>query len=128
VIHLDTSVLIDALTGPRRSLPALRAIVADGIRLGVSSLVLYEWRRGPRVDEELALEAVLVGPDAIAAFGEREARLAAELYRKMRRPRGRALDIAIAACALTWGAHLWTLNPQDFQDIPGVHLHIARRP
>lgn len=127
MIHLDTSVLIDALTGPRRSLPALRAIVADGIRLGVSSLVLYEWRRGPRVDEELALEAVLVGPDAVTAFGEREAKLAADLYRKVRRARGRELDIAIAACAVTQDAHLWTLNHEDFQDIPGLHLHLALR-
>ena len=45
MLHLDTSILIDALTGPRRSLPALRQIVDDGIRLGLSSIVLYEWRR-----------------------------------------------------------------------------------
>lgn len=127
MIHLDTSVMIDALTGPRRSLPALRAIVADGIRLGVSSLVLYEWRRGPRVDEELALEAALVDPDAVTGFGEREAKLAAELYRKVRRPLGRELDIAIAACAVIQGAHLWTLTHEDFQDIPGLHLHVAPR-
>jgi predicted nucleic acid-binding protein len=124
VIHLDTSVLIDALTGSRRSLPALRAIVADGIRLGVSSLVLYEWRRGPRIDEELALEAVLVGPDAVTGFGDLEARVAAEVYRRVRRPRGRELDIAIAACALTQDATLWTLNHDDFHDIPGLHLHL----
>lgn len=104
MIHLDTSVLIDALTGPRRSLPALRAVVADGTRLGVSSLVLYEWRRGPRTNEELALETVLLGPDAVTSFGEPEARVAANVYRKVRRPRGRELDIAIAACALTQNA------------------------
>ena len=125
MIHLDTSVLIDALTGSRRSLPALRGIVADGIRLGVSSLVLYEWRRGPRVDEELALEAVLLGSDAVASFGELEARVAADVYRRVKRPRGRELDIAIAACALTRDASLWTLNRNDFQDIPGLHLHLT---
>jgi predicted nucleic acid-binding protein len=122
MIHLDTSILIDALTGPRRSLPALRRIVADGIRLGLSSLVLYEWRRGPRVEEELALEAVLLGPDALTAFGELEARTAADLYRRLKRPRGRELDIAIAACALTQDASLWTLNREDFRDIPGLDL------
>ena len=124
MIHLDTSVLIDALTGPRRSLPTLRAIVADGIRLGVSSLVLYEWRRGPRIDQELALEAVLLGPEVVTAFGEAEARVAADVYRKVRRPRGRELDIAIAACALTQDASLWTLNHDDFDDIPGLLLHL----
>ena len=124
MIHLDTSVLIDALTGPRRSLPTLRAVVADGIRPGVSSLALYEWRRGPRIDEELALEVVLLGPNAVTDFGEMEARVAADLYRQVRRPRGRELDIAIAACALTVDARLWTLNHDDFHDIPGLHLHL----
>lgn len=123
MIHLDTCVLIDALTGPRRSMSALRSVVADGIRLGVSSLVLYEWRRGPRLDDELALEAVLLGPDAVADFGEAEARLAGELYRAVRRPRGRELDLAIAACAMSRDAHLWTLNPRDFSDIPHLRLH-----
>lgn len=123
MIHLDTSVLIDALTGPRRSLPALRTIVADGIRLGVCSLVLYEWRRGPRVEEELAFEAALLGPDAVTSFGELEAKVASELYRTVRRPRGRELDIAIAACALTQNAQLWTLNMDDFHDMPGLELH-----
>jgi predicted nucleic acid-binding protein len=64
-----------------------------------------------------------VGPDAVTAFGEHEARVAAELYRQVKRPRGRERDIAIAACALTQEASLWTLNPEDFWDIPGLHLH-----
>ena len=71
MIHLDTSVLIDALTANRRSLPELRRVVADSIRLGVSSLVLSEWRRGPRVEEELAFEAVLLGPDTVASVNRR---------------------------------------------------------
>jgi predicted nucleic acid-binding protein len=124
MIHLDTSILIDALTGDRRSLPALRRVVADSIRLGVSSLVLFEWRRGPRTEPELALEAALLGPDAVSAFGEQEARVAADVYRRVKRPRGRELDIAIAACALTQEASLWTLNPEDFRDIPGLDLHL----
>jgi predicted nucleic acid-binding protein len=123
VIHLDTSVLVDALTGDRRSLPALRRVVTDSIRIGVSALVLYEWRRGRRMAEELAFEAALLGPDAVTAFGEDEARVAAVVYRQIKRARGREVDIAIAACALTQQASLWTLNPEDFRDIPGLHLH-----
>ena len=124
MIDLDTSLLIDALTGPRRSLPAVRRVVADGIRLGVSSLVLYEWRRGPRLEVELAAEAALLGPEAIFGFGEDEARLAADLYRRLKRARGRELDLAIAACALKNGASLWTLNPEDFRDIPGLEVQV----
>ncbi len=123
MIHLDTSVLIDALTGPRRSMPGLRQVIADGIRTGISALALYEWRRGPRTDIELAVEAALLGSEVVVSFGEAEARLAADLYRQVKRPRGRELDLAIAACAIGQGAYLWTLNPADFRDIPGLHLH-----
>jgi predicted nucleic acid-binding protein len=123
VIHLDTSVMIDALTGSRRSLPALRQAVADGNRLGISSLALYEWRRGPRTEVELAMEAALLGPGEIIPFGDPEARLAAAAYRGVKRARGREIDIAIAACAVSQGARLWTLNPGDFGDIPGVELY-----
>jgi hypothetical protein len=35
-----------------------------------------------------------------------------------------ALDtnIAVAACVITHGASLWTLNPADFKDIPNLKL------
>ena len=123
MIHLDTSLLIDALTGPRRSMPALRRVVADGIRLGVSALVLYEWRRGPRTERELAIEQALLGRDVTAAFGEMEAKVAADLYRRVPRSRGREIDLAIAACAIVQGAQLWTLNTTDFRDISSLELY-----
>ena len=123
MIHLDTSVLIDALTGPRRSMPALRRVVADGLRLGVSALVLYEWRRGPRTERELAIEQALLGPEVTAGFGEVEAQLAADLYRRVTRSRGREIDLAIAACAIGQGAQLWTLNTTDFRDVPDLDLY-----
>lgn len=47
-IHLDTSVIVDALTGPRASLPALERTVAAGHVLATSTLGLFEWLRGPR--------------------------------------------------------------------------------
>jgi predicted nucleic acid-binding protein len=122
VIHLDTSALIDALTGPRRSAPALRAVLDRGERIAISSLVLYEWLRGSRHDRELAhQEALLPAADAWP-FGPREAALAAELYRSVPRARRRELDLAVAACALASGATLWTLNAGDFRDVPGLPL------
>ena len=81
-------------------------------------LVLYEWRRGPRLVEELAAEAALLGPEAIFGFGEDEARVAADLYRRVGRARGRELDLAIAACALTNGASLWTSTAKIFAISP----------
>jgi predicted nucleic acid-binding protein len=122
VIHLDTSVLVDALTGPKRSAPQLRKWIDSRERILVSTLVLYEWLRGPRLPEEIEAQEALF-PSALAiAFGPQEAAIAADLYRTLRRPRGRELDLAVAACALTHGAALWTLNPEDFRDIP--HLTV----
>ena len=122
MIHLDTSILVDALSGSRRSARALRKTIERGERVILSALVLYEWRRGPRVPEELTAQEALFPNESSVAFGWQEAALAAELYRGIARPRGREIDLAIAACALAHGAEFWTLNPQDFRDVPGLTL------
>jgi predicted nucleic acid-binding protein len=125
-IHLDTSVLVDALTGARESLDALERSVAAGDVIAVSTLVLYEWRRGPRTEDELTDQEALLPAAAARAFGASEAATAARLYRQLTRPRGRDMDIAIAACAIEHGARLWTLNPDDFHDLPGLDLYEPR--
>lgn len=122
MILLDTSVLVDALTGTRRSAPALRRAIESGDRIALSTLVLYEWQRGPRRTEELAAQEALWPSDAAIAFGPEEAATAATLYRSIRTPRGREIDLAIAACAICWSATLWTLNIKDFRDVPGLEL------
>lgn len=104
-------------------MPVLRAIIADGIRLGASALVIYEWRRGPRTPRELAMEQALLAPETIAPFGEQEAQMAARFYGNVKRPQGREIDLAIAASAMVQGAELWTLNPADYSDIPGIQLY-----
>jgi predicted nucleic acid-binding protein len=100
----------------------LRAAIERGERLAVPTPVLYEWLRGPRVAEELAAQEALFPSGEALAFGPAEARMAAELYRKQSRPRGREIDLAIAACALSWDAVLWTLNTVDFDTIPGLEV------
>ena len=119
---LDTAVLIDGLTGPKRSAPALRRAIERGERLLVPSLVLYEWLRGPRLAEELATQEALFPRGSALPFGPREADVAAGLYNAISRPRGREIDLAIAACAIVRDADLWTLNVSDFRDIPGLRL------
>jgi predicted nucleic acid-binding protein len=128
MIHLDTSVLIDALTGARRSAPALRAAIGAGERIVLSSLVLYEWRRGPRIGPELDAQEALMPTGTAVAFDAAAAARAAALYAGMKRPRGREVDLAIAACALVQGAALWTLNRDDFSDVPGLVLYEASTP
>jgi predicted nucleic acid-binding protein len=98
-------------------------MVERGERLQISTLVLYEWLRGPRTDEETSAQQALFPATAAVAFGSVEAALAAELYRSLRRPRARSTDLAVAACALVHDASLWTLNPEDFSDVPGLTLY-----
>lgn len=122
MILLDTSVLVDALTGPRRSAPALRAAIERGERVQVPTLVLYEWLRGPRLLEELDAQEALFPRRQAIAFGPQEAARAAELYRAVGKPRRRGIDLAIAACALCADAELWTLNVEDFGNLPDLHV------
>ncbi len=125
MIVLDTSVLIDSLTGPKRSASRLRAQIERGERILLPTIVLYEWLRGPRLAEELSTQEALFPSDSAVPFGFVEAALSAKLYRSVRRPRGREIDLAIAACAIAREAELWTLNTSDFADMPGVRLTAA---
>ena len=122
IVHIDTSALIDALTGPRRSLPRLTTIVEEGHRVAISSIVLFEWLRGPRTRAELTAQEALLPRESAVPFTAADAGLAAGLYSKVSRPRGREIDLAIAASALGQGAGLWTLNAADFRDVPGLRL------
>jgi predicted nucleic acid-binding protein len=121
-IHLDTSVLVDAMCGPRRSLPQLVQITDRGNRTHLSSIVLYEWLRGPRTKAEIVVQEEFFPRSELLSFGATEAERAAEIYSRVKRPRSREFDIAIAACAIVHDAALWTLNPDDFRDIPDLRL------
>ena len=121
-IHLDTSALVGALSDPRDSFNHLYAMVEEGHRLRLSSIVLYEWLRGPRTVGELRRQEELFPREQAVPFDTEAAAEAAALYERLPRPRGRDLDLAIAACALVDEAALWTLNPKDFGDVPGLKL------
>jgi predicted nucleic acid-binding protein len=123
LILLDTSVLVDTLTGPRRSARRLRRAIEDGERIVLPTLVLFEWLRGPRRDEELAAQEALFPAELAVPFDTGHAHLAAAIYRKLKRPRGREIDIAIAAVAISLEARLWTLNARDFRDIAPLRLY-----
>ncbi len=124
MIFLDTSALIDSLSGPKRSAAALRAAIERGERILLPSLVLYEWLRGPRLPEEVEAQETLFPSGRAVPFGHEEAVEAARLYTGLRRSRSREIDLAIAACALLWDADLWTLNVQDFRNIPELRVSL----
>jgi len=122
VILLDTSALIDGLTRDRPLLAALTRMLEQGERLSVSTLVLYEWLRGPRLPQELAVQEIMFPSEAALPFEAVDARISAELYRTVSRARSREIDIAIAACAIRREAELWTVHRADFADIPRLRL------
>ncbi|MGH9466471.1 MAG: type II toxin-antitoxin system VapC family toxin [Terriglobales bacterium] len=122
MLFLDTSALVASLSGERTRWQMLRLLLERREQLRISAPVLYEWRRGDRSAEELRAQHDLF-PDASAVpFTHREAFLSAELYSSLPRARARAMDFAIAACAISHEARLWTLNRDDFADIPGLDL------
>lgn len=122
MILFDTSVLVDSLAGPRRSLPDLVRVIERGERLILCSIVAYEWLRGPRTQEELESQESLFPSESAVSFEAVDARVAATLYKSVKRSRSREADLAIAACAIRHEAALWTLNRSDFEDIPGLRL------
>ena len=126
MILLDTSVLIDSFTADQRGAPALRRALESGEQLQVSALAVYEWMRGPRIPAELELQEELFPNERAIPFEVEDALLSARIYRSVRRARGREIDLAIAACAINREAPLWTLNPADFADIPGLQLYQPR--
>jgi predicted nucleic acid-binding protein len=122
MILLDTSVLIDSLCASKHSERRLTELISSGVRVRVPAIVFYEWLRGPRNPEELEdQEDLLPSQDAIP-FEFADAVIAAQIYRSVRSPRSREIDIAIAATAIRHEMFLWTLNRRDFEDIPGLRL------
>jgi predicted nucleic acid-binding protein len=122
MIHLDTSVLIDAFSGAKPLAPAMRRFLEQGERISFSTLVLFEWRRGPRLPEQIEIQEALFPSTDALSFGSNEATLAGAIYQTIKRPRGREIEIAIAACAIVHQAQLWTVNADDFRDIPNLRL------
>lgn len=100
----------------------LRSAIASGERIAIPTLVLFEWRRGPRTRAEIEAQEALFPSGEAIPFAADEALLAAELYRTLDRGRGREIDLAIASCAISWNAALWTLNRRDFAGIPSLRL------
>jgi predicted nucleic acid-binding protein len=122
MIHLDTSVLVDALTGPKRSAGSLRQLLEGPEPVGISSIVLFEWLRGPRLPKEIEAQGALFPTANAHPFGFQEAQIASRLYKTVKNPRGREADLTVAACALANSASLWTLNARDFKDVPALKL------
>lgn len=93
----------------------------------ISAIAWYEFSRGPRTPEQLAVARDALGPSGVVAFDETIAARSAEAFRRLGSPRKRAADIAIGVTALSRGATLLTRNAADFRGIDGLAVEDALR-
>ena len=119
---IDTSALIGSFSGARLMVGKLRTLLESSEQVALSAIVLYEWLHGARVHQELVDQEAVLPRDHAIPFGPAEAAVAADLYKRLKSARRREMDLAIAATALVRNATLWTLNPDDFRDIPDLRL------
>lgn len=126
IIHLDTDVLIYAISvrGPERR--RLEALLRSDATIEASAIVWYEFSRGPRTPEQLAIARDIFEPQGIIPFSEQLAEAAADQFHRLGSPRKRAADIAIGVVARSRGATLLTRNARDFAGIDGLTTeHVA---
>jgi predicted nucleic acid-binding protein len=126
VFHLDTDFLVFAVSrsGPERR--RMMQVLESGSRIEASAIVWYEFARGPRTPEQLALARELFDKDGIVPFSEELAMLAAEQFRRLGSPRRRAADIAIGVVACRRDAILLTRNARDFAGVDGLRVDEPR--
>jgi len=118
--HLDTDFLIHALSKRGVERRRLESVADSDAVIEVSAIAWYEFCRGPRTPEQIAVARSFFGDSGIVAFAEPIADRAAEEFRHLGQPRKRAADIAIGVTARECGATLLTRNAGDFADIEGL--------
>jgi tRNA(fMet)-specific endonuclease VapC len=123
--HLDTDFVVYALSaaGPERR--RLRGLADSDAEIQMSAVAWYEFSRGPRTPDQLAVARAFLGEDGVVAFSEGLAADAADVFRRLGSPRKRAADIAIGVTATAHEAVLVTRNVRDFAGIPGLRVDSA---
>jgi predicted nucleic acid-binding protein len=121
-IQLDTDFLIYALSQAGAERNRLRRAAESEAVLQISAVAWYEFCRGPRLPEQIAVARSLFAVDGVIPFDETLAAQAAEVFRRLGSPRRRAADIAIGVTAAAGSAVLLTKNARDFAGIPDLEL------
>jgi predicted nucleic acid-binding protein len=127
VRHVDNDFLVHAVShaGPERR--RLIALADAGAELRISAVAWYEWSRGPRTPEQMAVARAYFGDEGIVPFDEGLAARAGEVFRLLGSPRRRAADVCIGVTAAAAEAILLTCNRSDFAGIPGLRVELAGR-
>ena len=125
--HLDTDFIVYALSSPGPERRRLRALAESDAEIQMSAVAWYEFCRGPRTPEQLAVARSFLGEEGVVAFGEPLAAEAADVFRRLGSPRRRAADVAIGVTAAIHEAVLVTRNARDFAGIPSLRTETAGR-
>lgn len=125
--HLYTDFLIYALgeRGPARK--RLMALADSDAEIQMSAVAWYEFCRGPRTPEQLAVARSFLRDDGIVPLDEKIAATAADVFRGLGSPRKRAADVAIGVTAVLADAKLCTHNHRDFAGIPNLVLDSSQQ-
>ena len=120
--HLDTDFLVKAVSqaGPHRH-KLLKLVDTDAL-LQMSAWAWYEFSRGPRTPEQLAVARTFFLDDGSVPITENVVIRAAEQFRTLGSPRKRAADIFIGVAAVCFESVLLTDNHRDFAGIEGLVL------
>lgn len=120
--HLDTDFLVYALSsaGPERR--RLHALADSDAEMQMSAVAWYEFARGPRTPDQLAVARSFLGEEGVLALSEGIAAQAAEAFRRLGSPRKRAADVAIGVTAALHDAVLLTRNARDFAGISDLRV------
>ena len=133
LLSLDTSFLIDFLSGQPSAVDKMRQIESDGDMVAVSSIVFYELlvlSSGDRIPNKIQkainmVESLLSRIGTIWSVDSDAARLAAEIQRKQMTA-GKPVsvhDLLIATTSLVNGCYtIVTRNIRDFELVDGIRV------
>jgi predicted nucleic acid-binding protein len=120
--HLDTDFFVYALSVAGAERRRLTALSESDAELQMSAVAWYEFSRGPRTPEQLAIARSFLGEEGVIPFAEELATRAAEVFRRLGSPRRRSADVAIGVTAAALGAVLLTRKARDFAGVPDLRV------
>ncbi len=129
---IDSDWVIDFLAQESEALQLIEQLAQEGIAISIITYMeVYQGvLRSQEAEAASALFAALVEAVPVLPFSravaERCAQLREILRQQGKRPQQRALDLIIAATALTYGLVLVTRNVADYQDLPDLVLYERR--
>lgn len=126
LLHVDTDFLVYALSRAGVERRRLLAAADDETEIQMSAVAWYEFSRGPRTPDQLAVARSFLGETGIVPFDEEIAMSAAAVFRSLGSPRKRGADIAIGVTCASVGAVLLTRNRRDFAGIPNLRTEVVR--